>query len=188
MKNDLGGSSTTYVSHTSQERAHCGSHEHGKGPSWPRARISSPHWSLTQIHIENSGEDEKIQLSLKAFPRMCWSHPELATIVFSLDPLVAPVRSNPRRKFFSHSCCNLICCLEMQVTVWEMCMLWLSGDKRGLSSQDYACICMAALEQTGQEQELLPEHWFLKYGTWAKLHSMQREGRHGQKKKRETWT
>lgn len=138
--------------------------------------------------LEKTNKQKKFQLPLKAFPWMSWSYPELATILFSLDPLVAPMRSNPRRKFFSHSCCNLICCLEMHVIVWQMCKLWLSGDKKRLSSHDYTYICMAVIEQTVQEQGLLPEHRFLKYGTWAKLHSMQGEGRHDQKKKRETWT
>lgn len=124
-----------------------------------------------------------MQLSLKTFLWMSWNCSELPTLLFSLDPLVATVRLNPKRKFFSHSCCNLICCLEMQGTVWE-CACYGSLGRRG----DFL-VSWLGLHLPGC-------HWMHRSGAgtvtwapiWAKPHSVQGERRHGQRKERESWT
>lgn len=91
---------------------HGGSKKHEKSSSWLRTCTFCHHQGLDQIHIEKSGEKKIafIKGFSLTFPRDVLKLPRLGDHPLSLNSQKAPVRSIPRRKFFSKFCCNLIDC------------------------------------------------------------------------------
>lgn len=148
-------------------------------------------------YILKTQEKTKNAAFMKALPqlslRISWHHPDLAITLFSLNSQRAPVRSVPRRKFFSQSCCNIIYSWKCKSQCEKCARLAVQFDPMALCGQkrDFHPITMPAFAWKGYSKEArgrgyYQEHCYLKYGTSAQLYFVQREGKH--RGKRKSWT